>query len=69
VQFATLAARDRVPANYSQRDYVAVGGLMSYGSQNSEIFYHVGVYTGSILKGPNAADLPVVQSSKFQFVI
>jgi len=69
VQFATLATRDRIPGTYSQREYVAAGGLMSYGTENAEMFHQVGVYTGSILKGARPADLPVVQSTSFQFVI
>jgi len=69
VQFATLATRNRIPATYSQREYVAVGGLMSYGTENAEMFYQVGVYTGNILKGAKPADLPVVQSTRFKFVI
>jgi putative tryptophan/tyrosine transport system substrate-binding protein len=51
VQFATLTARGRIPATYSLRDYVAVGGLMSYGTDFTEAFRQVGVYTGKILKG------------------
>jgi putative ABC transport system substrate-binding protein len=69
VQFATLATRDRIPATYSQPEYVAAGGLMSYGTENAEMFHQVGLYTGSILKGAKPADLPVVQSTKFKFVI
>jgi ABC-type uncharacterized transport system substrate-binding protein len=69
VQFATLAARDRIPAAYATRDYVAVGGLMSYGTDLADMFRQVGVYTGSILKGAKPADLPVQQSTKFEFVI
>jgi putative ABC transport system substrate-binding protein len=69
VQFATLTARGRIPATYSLRDYVAVGGLMSYGTDFTEAFRQVGVYTGKILKGAKPADLPVVQSTKFDFVI
>jgi putative ABC transport system substrate-binding protein len=69
VQFATLTARARIPATYSLRDYVAAGGLMSYGTDFTDSFRQVGVYTGKILKGAKPADLPVVQSTKFEFVI
>ena len=69
VQFATLTARGRIPATYSARDYVAVGGLMSYGTDFTEAFRQVGVYTGKILRGARPADLPVVQSTKFEFII
>jgi putative ABC transport system substrate-binding protein len=69
VQFATLTARDRIPANYANRDIVAVGGLMSYGTAFADMYRQVGVYTGSILKGVKPADLPVVQSTKFELVI
>jgi ABC-type uncharacterized transport system substrate-binding protein len=69
VQFATLTARGRIPATYSLRDYVAAGGLMSYGTDFTDSFRQVGVYTGKILKGAKPVDLPVVQSTKFEFVI
>jgi ABC-type uncharacterized transport system substrate-binding protein len=69
VQFATLTARERIPATYSSRDTVAAGGLMSYGTDLSDMFHQVGVYTGTILKGAKPADLPVLQSTKFLFVI
>ena len=69
VQFATLTARGRIPATYSVRDHVAVGGLMSYGTDFMEAFRQVGVYTGKILKGAKPVDLPVVQSTKFEFII
>jgi putative ABC transport system substrate-binding protein len=69
VQITTLAARDRISAAYSGRDFVAVGGLMSYATDNAETLHQVGVYTGTILKGAKPADLPVVQSTKFEFVI
>jgi putative ABC transport system substrate-binding protein len=69
VQFATLTAHDRIPATYANRDIVAAGGLMSYGTDLADLFRQVGVYTGRILKGAKPADLPVVQSTKFEFVI
>jgi putative tryptophan/tyrosine transport system substrate-binding protein len=69
VQFATLTARDRIPATYPFRDFVATGGLMSYGTDVADSFRQVGVYTGKILKGAKPADLPVLQSTKFEFVI
>jgi putative tryptophan/tyrosine transport system substrate-binding protein len=69
VQFATLAARDRIPAAYEVRDYVAAGGLMSYGTDNGDGYRQVGVYTGNILKGAKPADLPVMQATKFEFLI
>jgi putative tryptophan/tyrosine transport system substrate-binding protein len=69
VQFAILAARDRIPAAYVNRDHATAGGLMSYGADFTDSFRQVGVYAGKILKGMKPADLPVVQSTKFQFVI
>jgi putative tryptophan/tyrosine transport system substrate-binding protein len=69
VQFITLTARDRIPAAYHLRDYVIAGGLMSYGADLAEIGYQVGLYTGKILKGAKPADLPVQQSTKFNFAI
>jgi putative tryptophan/tyrosine transport system substrate-binding protein len=69
VQLANLAVRDRIPAIYSNRDYVAAGGLMSYGTDRADMFRQVGVYTGTILKGAKPADLPVAQSTNFEFVI
>ena len=69
VQFATLTARDRIPATYALRDFVAAGGLMSYGADFTDSFRSVGVYTGQILKGAKPADMPVLQSTKFEFVI
>jgi len=68
-QFATAAASYRIPASYSNRDYVAAGGLMSYGTDNAETYHQVGVYTGSVLNGAKPTDLPVRQLTKFEFVI
>jgi putative tryptophan/tyrosine transport system substrate-binding protein len=69
VQLANVASRERVPATYSNRDYVTAGGLMSYGTDLTDTYRQVGVYTGNILKGAKPADLAVVQSTKFEFVI
>ena len=68
-QLATLTAVNKIPAAYSIRDHVVAGGLMSYGTDLADMFHQVGVYTGSILKGTKPADLPVLQSVKFEFVI
>jgi putative ABC transport system substrate-binding protein len=69
VQFATLTAINKIPSAYSVREPVAAGGLMSYGTDLADMAYQVGVYTGNILKGAKPADLPVLQSTKFEFVI
>jgi putative ABC transport system substrate-binding protein len=69
VQIATLAVRDQLPASFSSRELVQAGLLMSYGTNLIDMVRQVGIYTGSILKGAKPADLPVLQSTKFEFVI
>jgi putative ABC transport system substrate-binding protein len=69
VQITTLAAHGRIPAAYSIRDFIAAGGLMSYGTDQADRFRQAGVYTGKILNGAKPADLPVAQPTKFEFVI
>jgi putative ABC transport system substrate-binding protein len=69
LQFATLATRHRIAASFNTRGFAEVGGLMSYGPDLLEVVRQVGDYTGRILKGAKPADLPVVQSTKFEFVI
>ena len=68
-QLVTLSARDRIPAIYSNRDYVNVGGLMSYGVDLADVIRLIGVYSGTVLKGAKPSELPVLQSTKFEFVI
>jgi putative tryptophan/tyrosine transport system substrate-binding protein len=69
VQFATLAASYRIPATYPSREAVEAGGLMAYAADRPDMYRQVGAYTGQILKCAKPADLPVLQSTKFEFVI
>jgi ABC-type uncharacterized transport system substrate-binding protein len=69
VQLATMAARHAVPMTSATREIAEAGGLMSYGTNLADAWREVGVYTGQILKGVKPADLPVVQASKFEFII
>jgi putative ABC transport system substrate-binding protein len=68
VQLVTFAAHARMPATYADREYVEIGGLLSYGTAIAGNFHQVVANTGRILKDVKAADLPVVQSIKFEFV-
>jgi putative ABC transport system substrate-binding protein len=68
-QFVRLAARDRIPTSCANREMAEAGLLMSYGANVADMFRQVGVYTGRILKGAKPAELPVVQATKFEFVI
>jgi putative tryptophan/tyrosine transport system substrate-binding protein len=69
IQIVTLATRHAIPAAFQSREWAEAGGLMSYGANVSETYRQVGVYAGRILRGAKAAELPVEQSTKFEFII
>jgi putative ABC transport system substrate-binding protein len=69
VQVVTLATRHGVPAIYPARDYVEIGGLMSYGASAADQFRQAGIYVARVLKGEKPAEMPVLRASKFEFVL